>query len=100
MRVALEREGVGAVGVAARDEHGERRVDLAEGAGGGLVVEGTRIAKYEPVRGASGFVEGRYDVPAELVRGKQKVTVRFQAGAPNGRIVPIYGVRVVRADRL
>ena len=65
-----------------------------------IQVEGTRIAKYEPVRGASGFVEGRYDVPAELVRGKQKVTVRFQAGATSGRIVPIYGVRVVRADRL
>ena len=65
-----------------------------------IQVEGTRVAKYEPVRGASGFVEGRYDVPAELVRGKQKVTVRFQAGATSGRIVPIYGVRVVRADRL
>ena len=31
-----------------------------------------------------------------LVRGKQTVTVRFQA-APDSRVVPVYGVRVVRA---
>jgi len=34
-----------------------------------------------------------------LVRGKRKVTVRFQADA-GGRVVPVYGVRTVRASAL
>ena len=32
---------------------------------------------------------------ANLVAGKQKVTVKFQANG-NGRIAPVFGVRVVR----
>jgi DUF1680 family protein len=64
-----------------------------------IQIDGTRIAKYEPIRNGSGFVDGRYAIPAALVRGKSKVTVRFQA-ATNSRVVPIYGVRMVRADKL
>ena len=31
----------------------------------------------------------------DVTRGKSKVTVKFDAGA-DGRIVPIYGVRLIR----
>jgi hypothetical protein len=37
-----------------------------------------------------------YEIPPELVKGKEKVTVRFQA--VDGQIGPVYGVRMVRAD--
>ncbi len=62
-------------------------------------IDGKSIGKYAPIRTGSGYVDGRYPIPAALVRGKSKVTVRFQA-APNGRIVPVFGVRMIRADKL
>jgi hypothetical protein len=34
-------------------------------------------------------------IPAALLSGKRTITVRFQA-APDARVVPVYGVRVVR----
>ena len=45
---------------------------------------------------AVGYWDATYPVPATLVRGKTKVTVRFQA-TPPGRIAPVFGVRMVRA---
>ena len=36
-------------------------------------------------------------IPSALVRGKSKVTIRFQATAP-GRIAPVFGVRTIRAN--
>jgi hypothetical protein len=63
-------------------------------------VDGISVGRYEPNRIATGLFDTRYDVPANLVQGKSKITVRFQAAAGNGRIVPIYGVRVVRANEL
>ncbi len=62
-------------------------------------VDGTSVGRFEPNRTAAGFFDARYDVPASLVQAKSKITVRFQA-AGNGRIAPIYGVRVVRANEL
>jgi hypothetical protein len=61
-----------------------------------VLVDGTSIAHFEPNAPAVGFYDARYAVPADLVRGKSKVTVRFQA-APNGRIAPVFGVRTIRA---
>ena len=40
-----------------------------------------------------------YTIPADLVRGKQKVTVRFQADE-GSRVRPVFGLRMVRADQL
>jgi hypothetical protein len=62
-------------------------------------VDGASVGKFEPNRTATGFFDARYDVPANLVQGKSKITVRFQANG-NGRIVPVFGVRVVRANEL
>ena len=61
-----------------------------------VLVDGAPIAHFEPNASAVGFYDARYPVPADLVRGKSKVTVRFQA-SPNGRIAPVFGVRTIRA---
>ena len=60
-----------------------------------ILVDGTTVGHYEPDQTASGFYSAQYAVPAGLVNGKAKVTVRFQAAA-GSRIVPVCGVRVVR----
>ena len=61
-----------------------------------IQVDGTTIATFEPNRTAVGFWDATYPVPAALIRGKTKVTVRFQA-ATAGRIAPVFGVRMIRA---
>jgi hypothetical protein len=61
-----------------------------------ILVDGTSIAKFEFNRAASGFWDAVYAVPQDLVRGKTKVTVKFQAGTPNGRIAPMFGARMIR----
>jgi len=61
-----------------------------------ILIDGTVIGRFEPDPGAAGFFDARYAVPASLVSGKTKVTVRFQADA-NGRIAPVFGVRMIRA---
>ncbi|HTE43823.1 MAG TPA: beta-L-arabinofuranosidase domain-containing protein [Gemmatimonadaceae bacterium] len=61
-----------------------------------ILVEGTSVAHFEANSRATGFYDIRYSVPSSLTRDKTKVTVRFQAGQ-NGRIVPVFAVRTVRA---
>ena len=61
-----------------------------------ILVDGTAIARFEPNTTAAGFYDAQYAVPANLVSGKSKVTVRFEA-ASGGRIVPVFGVRMIRA---
>ena len=61
-----------------------------------ILVDGTEIARFQPTPTATGFFDAQYAVPPALVRGKTKVTVRFQA-VGNGRIAPVFGVRMVRA---
>jgi hypothetical protein len=43
------------------------------------------------------FFDVEYPIPAELVKGKQKVTVRFQATQGN-EIAAVFGVRMIRSD--
>ena len=64
-----------------------------------VLVDGTKIGHYEPNQTVSGFYPALYPVPAALVSGKTKVTVRFQANGTS-RIVPVCGVRMVRANAL
>ena len=63
-----------------------------------LLLDGRRLAEQtiqrsEPPR----FLDIEYVIPAEMTKGKQKVTIRFQAtrGDPIGAV---YGLRTVRAD--
>ena len=64
-----------------------------------ILVDGTKVGHYEPNQTASGFYPAQYAVPANLISGKSKVTVRFQSNA-GSRIVPVCGVRMVRANGL
>ena len=64
-----------------------------------IEVDGTRVGRFEPNRTATGFFDARYDVPAGLLSGKSKVTVKIQANG-TGRIAPIYGIRIVRANQI
>jgi hypothetical protein len=61
-----------------------------------VLVDGTRVGHYAPNRAAPAFWDAWYEIPRTLLSGKRTITVRFQA-APDARVVPIYGVRVVHA---
>jgi len=43
------------------------------------------------------FFDLEYRVPDDLVRGKSKVTVRFQA-KPGNQIATVFGLRMIRGD--
>ena len=45
------------------------------------------------------FYDVAYPVPAALVNGKSKITVRFQA-KDRSQIAAVFGVRMVRGDEL
>ena len=64
-----------------------------------IQVDGTAVGSFEPKPDAVGFWDASYQIPATLIRGKAKVTVRFQATQP-GRIAPVFAVRIVRANAL
>ena len=61
-----------------------------------IQIDGTSIAMFTPDAKATGFYDAQYAIPAALVGGKTKVTVRFQAAA-QGRTAPVFGVRMIRA---
>jgi len=64
---------------------------------GQTIGEGT-IERYPPGSPTARFYDVDYKIPAELVKDKQKVTVRFQASGGN-ETATVYGVRIVRADK-
>src|SRR5262249_22195876 len=72
--------------------------ELGLGAANGdfdIFVDGTSIAKFKPNPVPPTFYDAQYPVPANLVTGKTKVTVKFQANG-RGRIAPVFGVRMYR----
>jgi hypothetical protein len=63
-----------------------------------ILVDGQRIGEQTVERGGPvRFFDVEYAVPAELVKDKQKVTVRFQATGGN-EIAAVFGIRMIRAD--
>jgi hypothetical protein len=63
-----------------------------------ILVDGTRIAEEHVERSEpSRFLDVEHAIPAELVRAKQKVTLRFQAKT-GSQVATIFGLRVIRAD--
>jgi hypothetical protein len=59
-------------------------------------VDGVRIATQSLQNDRPGqFFDVTYPVPVELTRGREKVTVRFQA-RPGNTAGGFYGLRVVR----
>lgn len=85
----------------------ERPVELLctywGGDGGGyrefdVLVDGTRVATQKLEQNAPNrFFDVAYPIPAELTRGKSKVTVRFQAH-PGKWAGGVFGVRMLRAE--
>lgn len=61
----------------------------------GETVASEDLALSDPQR----FFDVTYAVPARLVTGKSRVTVRFQA-RENSQVAALFGLRMVRADRL
>jgi uncharacterized protein len=57
-----------------------------------------RIERHRPGSPTKSFFDVEYSIPAELVKGKQKVTVRFQ-GTGGNETAGVFGVRMVRAEQ-
>jgi DUF1680 family protein len=64
-----------------------------------ILVEGQKVGEHSAERRSPEqdiiFTDAQYAIPAELVKGKRRVTVRFQA--TSGEIPGVFGVRTVRA---
>ena len=77
-----------------RDERANRTFEVQ--------VDGVMIAEQAVPRRSpeerEGFFDVEYPIPANLAKGKQKLTVRFQ-GRSGSEVATIYGIRMVRADQ-
>jgi hypothetical protein len=67
-----------------------------------ILVDGSRVGeqtieRHRPGSPTKSFFDVEYAIPADLTRGKQKVTVRFQATGGN-ETATVFGVRMIRAD--
>jgi hypothetical protein len=66
-----------------------------------VLVEGRKVGELALERRSPEqdirFFDIEYVIPAELVKGKQKVTIRFEATNGN-EISTVFGIRIVRAD--
>jgi uncharacterized protein len=61
-----------------------------------ILVDGLPVGEQTiPENSESRFFDVEYRIPPELVQGKQKVVVRFQAAEGN-ETAPIFGVRIIR----
>jgi hypothetical protein len=66
-----------------------------------VLVDGTKIGEQTIERRTPEvdvkFFDVKYALPLDMVKGKQRVTVRFQA--KDGAAIPgVFGIRTVRAD--
>ncbi len=63
-----------------------------------ILVDGRRVGEQVVEKnGSPRFFDAEYPVPSDVVQGKQKVTVRFQATQGN-EIAAVFGIRLIRAD--
>ncbi len=63
-----------------------------------ILVDGVRVGEQTiERRGPMRFFDVQYAVPAEVVRGKQHVTVKFQATQGN-EIGAVFGLRLIRTE--
>jgi uncharacterized protein len=64
-----------------------------------VLVDGERLAEETfPFDSDARFFDREYALPASLVRGKPRLTIRFEATGAN-ETAPVYGVRLIRGDR-
>ncbi len=67
-----------------------------------ILVDGQRVGEQTIERSPPGSSSGRffdaeYMIPADLLKDKKKVTVRFQATGGND-VATVFGIRMIRAD--
>lgn len=63
-----------------------------------ILVDGVRVAEQTlGRRGPMRFFEVQYPLPADVVRGKQKVTVKFQA-TQGKEVGAVFGIHMIRTD--
>jgi DUF1680 family protein len=63
-----------------------------------VLVDGQKVGNQTiEARGETKFYDVEYKIPASVVEGKKKVTVRFEATEGN-EIGAVYGIRIFRAD--
>ena len=66
-----------------------------------ILVDGKKVGEQATERRSPEqevrFFDVEYAIPSELIAGKQKVTVRFEASAGND-IPGVFGIRMIRAD--
>ncbi len=64
-----------------------------------ILVEGQKIATENISSKKDGyFILEKYAIPAELTKGKAKITVRFQAH-PGNMVGPVFDIRTIRVDK-
>jgi hypothetical protein len=68
-----------------------------------ILVDGVRVGeqtieRHRPGSSSGRFFDVEYPIPAQLTKGKQKVTVRFQATGGNDTPI-VFGVRMIRGDQ-
>ncbi|HEY4379797.1 MAG TPA: beta-L-arabinofuranosidase domain-containing protein [Acidobacteriaceae bacterium] len=75
--------------------------DVRRKGGFDVLVDGTKVGEQAMDRRTPEqdvrFFEVKYPLPLDMVKGKQKVTVRFQA-KDGGEISGVFGIRTVHAD--
>jgi DUF1680 family protein len=63
-----------------------------------ILVDGRRITEQRfEISSEDRFFDVQYPIPADLIAGKERVTVRFQATSGN-EIAAVFGIRMIRAD--
>ncbi len=63
-----------------------------------ILVDGARVkSETTSLAQPAQLHDVEYAIPAELVRGKDKVTIRFEATGANG-LAAVYGLRMIRGD--
>jgi hypothetical protein len=68
------------------------------GASFDILVDGERIGHQEVTRSSPPrFFDIEYPIDAKIVKGKKKVTVRFQA-AEGSYIASVFGIRMIRRN--
>jgi hypothetical protein len=62
-----------------------------------ILVDGQHLADVAvEERRPARFFDAEYPIPADLVEGKEKVTVRFET-SEDRQIGPVFGIRIIRA---
>lgn len=76
---------------------GERR---RGGAKFEIMIDGHTVGRQEVVRSyPTRFFDVVYPIDADIVKGKEKVTVRFEA-SEGSSVSAVYGIRMIRADEI